>query len=397
MPSPPSASGQQVGRHQPGALEAAADRAGDLGGAERALERIGRDEHGALGDGHGGIVSRFAPWRPSTRSSSSTGTRSGSPTPARSTSRSRAGRRAISPATTSSARTPCSIHLRERPTMLKRFPGGIEAKPIYQKRVPEKRPGVAADGGPEVPVRPRGRGARAGRRRAPAVGGLARQRRLEPAPGPALGPRPPRRAARRHRPDARGAVGPVRRVAMLADEVLREHGLVGFPRTSGSRGMHIMVRIHQRWDFATVRAAALALAREVERARRGDGDVEVVEGGAPAGRGLRRLQPEREGPHGRRGRTRSARCPTRGSPATCAGTRCPTASSATSASTPCRAAAHGRRPERGDRLDRGLAGLAAGAGAPRRRGARARRRAVAAALHRAARGAQARPADRARS
>ena len=40
--------------------------------------------------------------------------------------------------------------------MLKRFAGGIEAKPIYQKRVPEKRPGVAADRGPEVPVRPHG-------------------------------------------------------------------------------------------------------------------------------------------------------------------------------------------------------------------------------------------------
>jgi bifunctional non-homologous end joining protein LigD len=61
----------------------------------------------------------------------------------------------------------------------------------------------------------------------------------------------------------------VRRVALLAREVLEEHGLRGYPKTSGSRGMHIPVRIHQRWDFTTVRRAALALAREVER--RGEG------------------------------------------------------------------------------------------------------------------------------
>ena len=96
---------QEVGRHQPGALEPAADRAGDLGGAEGSLEGVGRDEDRALGDRHGGIVSRFAPCRRSTRSSRSTGTRSSSPIPARSTSRSRGGRRAIWPATTWNART----------------------------------------------------------------------------------------------------------------------------------------------------------------------------------------------------------------------------------------------------------------------------------------------------
>jgi DNA primase len=57
----------------------------------------------------------------------------------------------------------------------------------------------------------------------------------------------------------------VRRVAMVAREVLDDYGLVGFPKTSGSRGIHIPVRIEQRWDFVTVRRAALALAREVER------------------------------------------------------------------------------------------------------------------------------------
>jgi DNA primase len=61
----------------------------------------------------------------------------------------------------------------------------------------------------------------------------------------------------------------VRRVSMIARDVLQENGLRGYPGTSGSRGMHIPVRIHPDWDFVTVRRAALALAREVER--RGEG------------------------------------------------------------------------------------------------------------------------------
>jgi DNA ligase D-like protein (predicted polymerase) len=57
----------------------------------------------------------------------------------------------------------------------------------------------------------------------------------------------------------------IREVALLSREVLREHGLDGFPKTSGSRGIHINVRIEPRWTFTEVRTAALALAREVER------------------------------------------------------------------------------------------------------------------------------------
>jgi DNA ligase D-like protein (predicted polymerase) len=57
----------------------------------------------------------------------------------------------------------------------------------------------------------------------------------------------------------------VRAVAACAREVLEEHGLVGFPKTSGSRGIHINVRIHPQRRFEDVRRAALALAREVER------------------------------------------------------------------------------------------------------------------------------------
>jgi bifunctional non-homologous end joining protein LigD len=57
----------------------------------------------------------------------------------------------------------------------------------------------------------------------------------------------------------------VRKVAMCVKEVLEEHGLLGFPKTSGSRGIHVNVRIDPRWDYVEVRRAALALAREVER------------------------------------------------------------------------------------------------------------------------------------
>jgi hypothetical protein len=57
----------------------------------------------------------------------------------------------------------------------------------------------------------------------------------------------------------------VRRVALILRDVLDEHGLRGWPKTSGSRGMHVNVRIKRRWSFSQVRRAALALAREVER------------------------------------------------------------------------------------------------------------------------------------
>jgi DNA ligase D-like protein (predicted polymerase) len=56
-----------------------------------------------------------------------------------------------------------------------------------------------------------------------------------------------------------------KKVAPVVREVLEEHGLTGWPKTSGKRGMHIYVRIEPRWDFTEVRRAALALAREVER------------------------------------------------------------------------------------------------------------------------------------
>src|SRR5262249_22756421 len=57
----------------------------------------------------------------------------------------------------------------------------------------------------------------------------------------------------------------IRRVALEVNALLAEVGLTGWPKTSGSRGMHVNVRIHQRWTFTEVRRAALALSREMER------------------------------------------------------------------------------------------------------------------------------------
>ena len=57
----------------------------------------------------------------------------------------------------------------------------------------------------------------------------------------------------------------LRKVARLVHETLVDFGLIGWPKTSGSRGIHVYVRIEQRWTFGEVRRAALAFAREVER------------------------------------------------------------------------------------------------------------------------------------
>lgn len=66
-------------------------------------------------------------------------------------------------------------------------------------------------------------------------------------------------------PTPQAEFGMVRAVALVCGEALAEYGLVGWPKTSGSRGMHVYVRIQPSWTFTEVRRAALALAREVER------------------------------------------------------------------------------------------------------------------------------------
>jgi len=155
--------------------------------------------------------------------------------------------------------------VRERPTVLKRFPDGAEGDFFYQKRVPAHRPPWLET----VTVTfPSGRSAQelcpvdtAHILWAVNLGCLD------------LNPWPVRRSDVDHPDELRIDLDPqpevpfsaVRRVALEARAVLEEHGLVGFPKTSGSRGMHVNVRIETRWGFTEVRRAALALAREVER------------------------------------------------------------------------------------------------------------------------------------
>jgi DNA ligase D len=153
----------------------------------------------------------------------------------------------------------------ERPTVLKRFPDGALGEPFFQKRVPEKRPewletvrvsfpsGRSADELCPVDV--------AHIIWAVNLGCLD------------LNPWPVRRHDVDHPDELRVDLDPqpgvpfdaVREVAAVVHEVLDAHGLVGFPKTSGSRGIHVNVRIEPRWDFTEVRRAALALARAVER------------------------------------------------------------------------------------------------------------------------------------
>jgi len=156
-----------------------------------------------------------------------------------------------------------------RPNMLVRFPNGIGAPSFYQKRAPESRP-------PWVDVVtlrfPSGRTADEVVPRTPAaLAWMANLACLE------LHPHPVRAEDLDHPDELRVDLDPVpgikwpqvRQVAQLARAVLADFGLVGWPKTSGSRGMHLFVRIERRWGFDEVRRSALALAREVER--RGNG------------------------------------------------------------------------------------------------------------------------------
>jgi bifunctional non-homologous end joining protein LigD len=152
-----------------------------------------------------------------------------------------------------------------RPTVLKRFPNGAEGEFFYQKRVPAKRPGWIET----VTVSfPSGRSAE---ELCPTdVAHIAWAANLGCLD---LNPWPVRRDDVDHPDELRVDLDPqpgvpfdhVRKVALEARVLLEEHGLRGFPKTSGSRGMHINVPIQPRWGFTDVRRAALALARAVER------------------------------------------------------------------------------------------------------------------------------------
>jgi len=152
-----------------------------------------------------------------------------------------------------------------RPNMLVRFPNGIDSESFYQKRAPESRPPWIE----VVTLRfPSGRTAdEVVPRDAASLAWLANLACLE------LHPHPVRAEDLDHPDELRVDLDPVpgikwpqvRAVAHVVRAVLQDMGLVGWPKTSGSRGMHIYVRIERRWSFDEGRRSALALAREVER------------------------------------------------------------------------------------------------------------------------------------
>jgi DNA ligase D len=155
--------------------------------------------------------------------------------------------------------------LYERPTYMKRHPDGAATDPIYQKRVPDKRPDWIQTARVTFPS---GRHADAlCVTEVAQVAWAANLATLDFHPWPA------RRADLDHADELRIDIDPqkgrsfrdAKRVAGLVHEVLEEIGYVGWPKTSGNRGIHIACRIEPRWTFPEVRRAALAFAREVER------------------------------------------------------------------------------------------------------------------------------------
>ncbi|HEU4635206.1 MAG TPA: DNA polymerase domain-containing protein [Edaphobacter sp.] len=155
--------------------------------------------------------------------------------------------------------------IRDRPIVLKRFVNGAEAEPFYQKRAPSDRPEWMRTVTLSFPS-----------------GRTAEEIVVDDTAGLAwivnlgcieLHPHPVRTADLEHPDELRIDLDPipgvawddVRRVAMEVKALLEEVGLQGWPKTSGSRGMHVNVRIEPRWSFTEVRRAAIALSRAVER------------------------------------------------------------------------------------------------------------------------------------
>jgi DNA ligase D-like protein (predicted polymerase) len=155
--------------------------------------------------------------------------------------------------------------LYERPTQLKRHPDGAESEPIYQKRVPEKRPDWIETVRVTFPS-----GRHADELCVTEVAHVAWAANLGTLD---FHPWPSRRRDTEHPDELRIDVDPqpgttfehAKKVAALVREVLDELGFTAWPKTSGNRGIHIACRIEPKWEFPVVRRAALAFAREVER------------------------------------------------------------------------------------------------------------------------------------
>ncbi len=152
-----------------------------------------------------------------------------------------------------------------RPMILKRYVNGVEAEPFYQKRIADKRPDWLDTA---VFSFPSGRTAEE-----LVVNDVAQLAWVVNLGCVDLNPHPIRKEDMDRPDELRIDLDPVPgvawpqivEVARVAQEVLSEVGLTGWPKTSGSRGAHVWVRIHPRWPFTTVRRAAIALAREVEK------------------------------------------------------------------------------------------------------------------------------------
>jgi DNA ligase D len=177
--------------------------------------------------------------------------------------------------------------LYDRPTYLKRHPDGAGSEPIYQKRVPEHRPEWIETARVTFPS-----GRHADALCVTDVSAVCWAANLATID---FHPWPSRRPDTEHPDELRIDLDPqpgatfrdACEVSVTVHGLLDELGYVGWPKTSGNRGLHIYVRIEPRWTFPEVRRAALAFAREVERRRpdrvttawwkeeRGDGNVFV--------------------------------------------------------------------------------------------------------------------------
>ena len=158
-----------------------------------------------------------------------------------------------------------TLHLRERPTTMKRFVDGVEGEFFFQKRVPKGSPEWLETATVHFP---------SGRSATELVANDAAHLVWAVNLGVIdFNPWPCRRADLDRPDELRIDLDPtpevgfdeVRQVALCVREVLADHELNGYPKTSGSRGIHVNVRVRPEYGFTEVRRAALALAREVER------------------------------------------------------------------------------------------------------------------------------------
>jgi bifunctional non-homologous end joining protein LigD len=155
--------------------------------------------------------------------------------------------------------------IRDRPLVLKRFVDGAEGEAFFQKRAPAGRPAWLRTVTLSFPS-----GRKAEEIVVDDAAGLAWTVNLGCIE---LHPHPVRSGDLEHPDELRVDLDPgpgvgwddVRRVALEVKTFLEEMGLRGWPKTSGSRGMHVNVRIEPRWTFAEMRRAALALSRAIER------------------------------------------------------------------------------------------------------------------------------------